>query len=151
MQLITYTNDSDGVSLVIVAPECGLSLEEIAAKDIPLLNDEPRPYLILDDSELPDRAFREQWRIIDGAVIIDSSIQIPSAIREIDARRLQLALYRLNLFDTVNTAIATLGVEAQIEWNKAAIIREDSPLVIAMVSNLGLDIDAILAVAYSLV
>jgi hypothetical protein len=70
MQLIAYTNDSGKVALLIAAPECGLSLDEIAAKDIPLLNDQLRPYLILDDSALPDRQYRDRWVIVDGSVVL---------------------------------------------------------------------------------
>jgi hypothetical protein len=76
MQLIAYTNDLGDVSLVIAAPECGLSLEEIAAKDIPLLNAEPRPYLILDDFELPDRALRDRWQLVNGVVVIGDGFQL---------------------------------------------------------------------------
>jgi hypothetical protein len=57
-QRIIYPNDDGGVSIVIPAPECGLTIEEIAAKDVPA----GKPYKIIDVSEVPsDRTFRNAW------------------------------------------------------------------------------------------
>lgn len=57
-QRIIYPNDEGGVSIVIPAPECGLTIEEIAAKDVPA----GKPYKIVDVSEIPsDRTFRNAW------------------------------------------------------------------------------------------
>jgi hypothetical protein len=55
---IIYPNDEGGVSILTPAPECGLTIEEIAAKDVP----EGKPYEIVDVSEIPsDRTFRNAW------------------------------------------------------------------------------------------
>ena len=55
---IIYPNDDGGVSIVIPAPECGLTIEEIAAKDVP----EGKPYKIVDVADIPsDRTFRNAW------------------------------------------------------------------------------------------
>jgi len=57
-QRIIYPNDDDGVSIIVPAPECGLTIEEIAAKDVPF----GKPYKIVDASEIPsDRTFRNAW------------------------------------------------------------------------------------------
>ena len=57
-QRIIYPNDEGGVSVIIPAPECGLTIEEIAAKDVPA----GKPYKIIDVSEVPtDRTFRNAW------------------------------------------------------------------------------------------
>lgn len=57
-QRIIYPNDDGGVSIVIPAPECGLTIEEIAAKDVPA----GKPYKIVDVSDIPeDRTFRDAW------------------------------------------------------------------------------------------
>ena len=54
---IIYPTDDGGVA-VIVPAECGLTIEEIAAKDVP----EGKPYEIVDVSEIPsDRTFRGAW------------------------------------------------------------------------------------------
>jgi len=55
-QRIIYPTD-EGVA-VIVPADCGLSIEEIAAKDVPA----GKPFQIVDVSEVPsDRTFRGAW------------------------------------------------------------------------------------------
>ncbi len=57
-QRIIYPNDEGGVSVIIPAAECGLTIEEIAAKDVPA----GKPYKIVDVSDIPeDRTFRGAW------------------------------------------------------------------------------------------
>lgn len=71
-------------------------------------------------------------------------------VREIDARRLRLALLQLDLLDKVESAIATLGKAAQIEWEYATTIKENYPLVEALTTNLGIDANAIFTLAESM-
>ena len=55
---IVYQNDDGGVSVIVPAPECVLTIEEIAAKDVPA----GKPYKIVDVSDIPsDRTFRNAW------------------------------------------------------------------------------------------
>jgi hypothetical protein len=55
---IIYPTDEGGVAIIIPAPDCGLTIEEIAAKDVPT----GKPYKIVDVSEIPtDRTFRDAW------------------------------------------------------------------------------------------
>ena len=55
---IIYPTDDDGVAIIIPAPDCGLTIEEIAAKDVP----SGKPYKIVDVSDIPeDRTFRDAW------------------------------------------------------------------------------------------
>jgi hypothetical protein len=57
-QRIIYPNDEGGVSIIIPAPECGLTIEEIAAKDVPA----GKPFKIVDVADIPtDRTFRNAW------------------------------------------------------------------------------------------
>ena len=57
-QRIIYPTDNGGVAVIVPAPECGLTVEEIAAKDVP----EGKPYKIVDVSDIPtDRTFRNAW------------------------------------------------------------------------------------------
>ena len=59
---IIYQNPNNIVSIVIPTPEAlqTMSIEEIAAKDVP----EGVEYKIIDVSELPqDRTFRNAWEI----------------------------------------------------------------------------------------
>lgn len=55
---IIYPTDDNGVAVIIPAAECGLTIEEIAAKDVPA----GKPYKIVDVSDIPeDRTFRGAW------------------------------------------------------------------------------------------
>lgn len=55
---IVYPTDEGGVAVIIPVPDCGLSLEEIAKKDVP----SGVPYKIVDVSNIPeDRTFRAAW------------------------------------------------------------------------------------------
>jgi len=57
-QRIIYPTDDGGVVVVIPAAECGLTIEEIAAKDVPA----GKPFKIVDVSDIPtDRTFRNAW------------------------------------------------------------------------------------------
>ena len=54
---IIYQNSEGGVAVIIPA-DCGLTIEQIAAKDVPI----GAPYLIIDASLIPtDRSQREAW------------------------------------------------------------------------------------------
>ena len=56
MRIIYPTNDG-GVAVIIPA-DCGLTIDEIAAKDVP----EGKPFKIVDDADIPtDRTFRSAW------------------------------------------------------------------------------------------
>ena len=57
-QRIIYPTDDNGVAVIIPALECELTIEEIAAKDVPA----GKPYKIVDVSDIPsDRTFRNAW------------------------------------------------------------------------------------------
>lgn len=57
-QRIIYPTDEGGVAVIIPAHECGLTIEEIAAKDVPA----GKPYKIVDVADVPsDRTFRAAW------------------------------------------------------------------------------------------
>lgn len=56
-QRIIYQTDEGGVA-VIVPADCGLTIEEIAAKDVPA----GKPFEIVDVTDIPeDRTFRGAW------------------------------------------------------------------------------------------
>jgi hypothetical protein len=65
-QRIIYQNDTGGVSLLIPA-DCGLTIEQIAAKDVPT----GKPYKIVDVADIPtDRQWRNEWTV-DEADLTD--------------------------------------------------------------------------------
>ena len=56
---IIYQNDNGGVA-IIVPCDCGLTIEEVAAKDVPT----GKSYKIVDVSEIPtDRKWRDEWTV----------------------------------------------------------------------------------------
>jgi hypothetical protein len=55
---IIYPTDDGGVVVIIPAPECGMTIEQIAAKDVPA----GKPFEIVDVAYIPsDRTFRGAW------------------------------------------------------------------------------------------
>jgi hypothetical protein len=55
---IIYSNNEGGVSIIVPALECSLTIEEIAAKDVPA----GKEYKIVDVADIPtDRTFRNAW------------------------------------------------------------------------------------------
>ena len=63
---IVYQNDSGGVS-VIIPCDCGLSIDQIAAKDVPT----GRPYKIMAAVDIPaDRSQRDKW-FVDATDLTD--------------------------------------------------------------------------------
>lgn len=64
---IIYQNDGGGVSVIIPYLGCGLTVEEIAAKDVPT----GLPYKIVDAADIPtDRTSRPFWEV-DEAELTD--------------------------------------------------------------------------------
>lgn len=65
MHRIIYSTPDGGVVVIIPAAECGLSIEAIAAKDVPV----GTAYHIVDTSDVPsDRTFRNAWELQSGRV-----------------------------------------------------------------------------------
>jgi hypothetical protein len=57
-QRIIYPNDEGGVSVIVPAPNSYLTIEQIAAKDVPA----GKPFKIVNFSDIPaDRTFRNAW------------------------------------------------------------------------------------------
>jgi hypothetical protein len=55
---IIYPTDDGGVAIIIPAAECGLTIEQIAAKDVPA----GKSYKIVDVADIPtERLFRNAW------------------------------------------------------------------------------------------
>jgi len=63
---IIYQNDTGGVAVLIPA-DCGLTIEQIAAKDVPT----GKVYKIVDAADIPtDRQWRAEWTV-DEADLTD--------------------------------------------------------------------------------
>ena len=58
MKRIIYPTADGGVAVIVPTEECGLTIEAIAAKDVP----QGVPFQIVDVTEVPsDRTFRNAW------------------------------------------------------------------------------------------
>ena len=61
-QRIIYQNDTGGVA-VLTPADCGLTIEQIAAKDVPT----GKVYKIVDAADIPtDREWRDSWTVDDA-------------------------------------------------------------------------------------
>jgi hypothetical protein len=68
MKRIIWQNAAGGVSVLSPAPDCGLTIEQIATRDVP----KGKSYQIVDTANIPpDRTFRNAWEY-DGEKIIVS-------------------------------------------------------------------------------
>jgi hypothetical protein len=55
---IIYRNDDGGVAIIVPAAECGLTIEQIAKKDVP----SGKEFKIVDVADIPtERLFRNAW------------------------------------------------------------------------------------------
>lgn len=55
---IIYQTENNGISIIMPADDCKLSIEEIALKDVPA----GVPFKIIDETDIPnDRTFRAAW------------------------------------------------------------------------------------------
>jgi len=62
-QRIIYPTNDGGVAVIVPAPDCGLTIAEIAAKDVPA----GKPFQIVDVMDIPsDRTFRNAWEYLDA-------------------------------------------------------------------------------------
>lgn len=57
---IIYKTSDGGVAVIVPAPNCGLTIQEIALKDVP----HGVAYEIVDAADIPeDRTFRNAWTL----------------------------------------------------------------------------------------
>ncbi len=60
MKRIIFKNEEGGVSVVVPAPNTGISIEEVAKKAVP----DGVPYKIVATADVPsDRTFRNAWEM----------------------------------------------------------------------------------------
>ena len=59
-QRIIYQTEDGGVAIIVPSAECGLTIEQIAQKDVPA----GKTYQIVDVADIPtDRTFRNAWEM----------------------------------------------------------------------------------------
>jgi hypothetical protein len=61
-QRIIYQTEDGGVAIIVPSAECGLTIEQIAQKDVPA----GKAYKIVDVADIPtDRTFRNAWEMTE--------------------------------------------------------------------------------------
>lgn len=64
---IIYQTDEGGVAVIVPSANCGLTVEQIALKDVPA----GKPYKIVEAADIPDdRTWRSAWTV-DEADLTD--------------------------------------------------------------------------------
>lgn len=59
---IIFENDEGGVSIIVPAPGTGMTIDQVAKKDVPA----GKEYWIVDVADIPeDRTFRNAWQLDD--------------------------------------------------------------------------------------
>lgn len=107
---IIYEKDDGTLAVVIPAPDCGLTIEQIAAKDVPA----GKSYEIVDVSAIPtDRTFRNAWRKVGATV----EVSMPPA-REIHR-------------DHIREARDPLLAELDVKYMKALEQGQDTTAIVA--------------------
>jgi len=133
MSVIVYRNPDGGLCVVYPSPFCELSIEEIAAKDVP----EGCMWQIA-----PDRPSRDHdWNGTDWIYAPpDPSIAIEAARAQMKCSRFQAraALLQAGLLSTVEAAIAQADPITQMAWTDAVEFRRNSPTISALAQSLSL-------------
>ena len=63
--------DDGGIAVIVPAQDCGLTIEQIAAKDVPA----GIPWRIINATDLPSRDSRLRWRWTDsGPVAVEEEM-----------------------------------------------------------------------------
>jgi hypothetical protein len=66
---VIFRTDDGGVAVIVPSPNCELTIEQVAAKDVPT----GVPYKIVDVSDVPsDRTFRNAWEV-EAASLTDGT------------------------------------------------------------------------------
>jgi hypothetical protein len=70
---IIYPTPDGGVAIIIPAPDCGLTIEQIAQKDVPAGVE----YQIVDVADIPeDRTFRAAWEFsVEEAPVEEAPVE----------------------------------------------------------------------------
>ncbi len=117
-QRIVYATD-DGIAVIVPSPDCGLSIDDIAAKDVPI----GASYSVFDSSEIPeDRTFRGAWEI-NGNTISESLVKAKMIAHEKRREKRSKELAPLDIEATIPMKAAAAEAQRQSIRDKYADVQ----------------------------
>lgn len=80
MKVIVYVENGNAC-VMSIAPGLDISIEEIAARDVPVGCE----WVVVDTNSLPSNELQETWSIVSGAVVVDGEKVRSYMIRQAEA------------------------------------------------------------------
>lgn len=118
MKRIIFTNNEGGISILVPSPDCGLTIEQIAEKDVP----KGKEYKIVNTSEVPtDRSFRNAW---EADPVKKIKVNMTKAI---EIQKDKLRAERKPLLEELDTEFMR-ALEAGDEVKQAQVVQEKQRL-----------------------
>ncbi|CNI92032.1 Caudovirales tail fibre assembly protein [Yersinia intermedia] len=85
MKVIVYI-ENDNACVMSIAPGIDMSIEDIAARDVP----EGCEWVVVDTKSLPSNKLQETWAIVDGTVVVDSAKMNAHLIAQAENKKAEL-------------------------------------------------------------
>lgn len=111
-KVILYTTEDGYLAEVVPSENCGLTIEEVASKDVP----EGIPYEIVDASDIPaDRSFRDAWEWYPNLGVVTNVFKARSIVKDRlrEQRKPMLEALDIQFMQLLESGQDTSGVVAR--------------------------------------